>query len=122
MSSEFRPEDSRENASVATTHVERPAEVRSVPAKMTHVIRRVFFYCTFGLGILVIVITIGEVCARVVLYQLPDETFKVFASVRQYEKKPGLKFQFNFQAGFGLYPTPGWSDGNDRVNSRGFRG
>lgn len=74
------------------------------------------------LGILIAFVAIGEVIANLCLTHLPLPVFKYFASVSQYEKRVGRNFQFSYQTGFGIYPTPGYAVARNKHNSMGFRG
>ena len=125
MSSEKRQGDSQEGASMAASDAEIAAvqaQARFAPAKAARFIRRIFFFWTVGLGVLVTVLAMGEISARVFLYSLPDSAFKALASVSQDKDRPGLKWGFSFQPGFGIYPNPSFSENSDLHNSRGFRG
>ncbi len=127
MSGDKMPLDTPKDDHMAATDSEGltvMVETPSVSAKVARFVRCVAVFWVVGLGAFVTVMGFGEIAARTILYRQPAEVFKNLASPRQWEDRPGLNFEFTFQTGFGIYPTPGWSDANtgDKHDSRGFRG
>ncbi len=117
MPTEKQAETSQEGESIAAQFIEP-----SILARGCRVLRRAVFYWIVGLGIVVTAMGLGEMTARAVLNHLSDRWFKAFASMSQYAKRPGLKFAFSYQPGFGIYPNPDFHENSDMHNSRGFRG